>query len=283
MNIHHKCIVCGQQDFTPLELNSYFGVYTIECMHCRFRQTEYISPDTLLHYYKNHYRGKLDDASIRHWQNEYVKTAEYQYPIIRSHIADARLALDYGGATGELADKLRAISAEVHITEYDENYIPILNRKGYKVFSDDDLLANGRRYDLITCSHVLEHIPNPYELLRTFQSLTRPGSIVYIEVPNDYEGVAKRIYAKGHVVFFDEQSMRNLLDKQKSFAIVDMLKIENGGLDGSTAVILERTSDDTEIQIVRQDKEKIADEYSRRIVEYVHAIKALQKIQPQPA
>lgn len=282
MNIHHKCIVCESQEFTPIELNSYFGVNTIECEQCGFRQTEYISPEAIIYYYKNHYRGKLDEKSIRHWQNEYIKTAEYQFKIINKHIINkAKFCLDYGGATGELADKLKAISEEIHITEYDENYIPILNRKGYKVCSDAELLASGIKYDLITCSHVLEHIPNPYEVLQTFKSITHEGSIVYIEVPNDYEGVKQRVYAKGHVVFFDEKSMRKLLEKQKNFAIIEMLKIDNGGLDGSTAVILKRTTDDSDIKIATQNKEMLADEYSKRIAEYINLIKSIQKSQPQ--
>lgn len=42
----------------------------------------------------------------------------------------------------------------------------------------------GHRFDVIFANHVLEHIPDPCEMLRIWSSLLTPGGVVAIAVPN---------------------------------------------------------------------------------------------------
>jgi 16S rRNA A1518/A1519 N6-dimethyltransferase RsmA/KsgA/DIM1 with predicted DNA glycosylase/AP lyase activity len=73
----------------------------------------------------------MTSEAVEHFQKEYVQTAKYQFPLIQEYVSEASNALDYGGATGELADSLRLISKNVHVSEYDQNYLPVLRKKNY--------------------------------------------------------------------------------------------------------------------------------------------------------
>ncbi len=42
----------------------------------------------------------------------------------------------------------------------------------------------GEGFDLVLCSHTLEHVDNPYLFLRRLQQLMKPSGVLYLEVPN---------------------------------------------------------------------------------------------------
>jgi len=280
---HYKCIVCSSQNFNWLGINNYFYVSIWECIGCGFRQTEWVSPEAVRYYYEKWYRHKMTFEQINICQQEYMKTADYQFSIIQKHISGAINSLDYGGATGELADKLRLISEKVHVSEYDPNYLPVLVGKGYQILSDSDLLSSKTSYDLVTCSHVIEHFQNPYELLRTFRDITHQGSIVYIEVPNDYLLVESSAYGKGHLSFFDTDSLHTFLKKQNNFDLIGMYTHnENSSVNylpvGCIGVVLKRNNSDQAIEVVQQDLEKIIALYSAKLVFSAGSLIAHQKV-----
>ena len=46
----------------------------------------------------------------------------------------------------------------------------------------DDAL-DGRRFGSILCSHLLEHVTNPFDAARNISDLLEPGGIAFIQVP----------------------------------------------------------------------------------------------------
>lgn len=278
---HYKCIVCQKNDFEFLDINSYFFVSTLECIGCGTRQSEWVSIEAAKYYYKNHYRGEMTAEQIEFFRSEYVETAEYQISLIRNHVSHVENSLDYGGATGELADRLKLLSKSVDVTEYDPNYIKVLSNKKHNVLSDTELLNSMKKYDLITSSHVLEHFQNPYELLNTFKSIAHEGTLVYLEVPNEYRSVENRDYAKGHLTFFDIPSLHLFISNQKCFDLVKTydIRINKYGKDCQfIGIVLRRNGCDSEINIVKQDFEKIAAMYSKKLVFCVSTLKDHQKL-----
>lgn len=51
---------------------------------------------------------------------------------------------------------------------------------------------NGRSFDVVVLSHILEHLPNPVEALKEAARILRPGGIVAIAVPN-FDSLMSRI------------------------------------------------------------------------------------------
>jgi SAM-dependent methyltransferase len=74
-------------------------------------------------------------------------------------------------------------------------------------------------YDVVFCSHVLEHSFNPLELMRDVFKLSAPGSNIYFEIPL-HDGPNERQIWHEHVGFFTENTFRILFHRlQKEFKL----------------------------------------------------------------
>jgi SAM-dependent methyltransferase len=84
---------------------------------------------------------------------------------------------------------------------------------------DEHLRRNDGRYDVVTLSHVVEHVANPVALLRAARRALRPGGTVWVATPN-VAGVLARRYSTRwvgldvprHLVLFDPGSLRHALE-----------------------------------------------------------------------
>jgi 2-polyprenyl-3-methyl-5-hydroxy-6-metoxy-1,4-benzoquinol methylase len=95
--------------------------------------------------------------------------------------------LDFGCGSGRLIDLLKNVAMMAHGYELNNIYIESMKQRGIKVqktFTE----KNYNSYDVITLFHVLEHIPNPLEVLDLIFKLLKKGGTLIIEVPhaNDF-------------------------------------------------------------------------------------------------
>lgn len=64
-----------------------------------------------------------------------------------------------------------------------------------------DAKFSGNFFDIVYMRDVLEHVPNPRELLSEINRILQPGGILFIQVPN-IEGLIYRFAKKNHVCIF---------------------------------------------------------------------------------
>ncbi|MEM7417877.1 MAG: class I SAM-dependent methyltransferase [Gemmatimonadota bacterium] len=85
---------------------------------------------------------------------------------------------------------------------------------GRRVYSCTDLREaeiEPGTLDVITFLHVLEHVSDPVDTLRTAVSLLRPGGLVVGQVPNQYlDAWARLPVVRGHVSRMSEKTKTNL-------------------------------------------------------------------------
>ncbi|MET4073483.1 methyltransferase domain-containing protein [Hymenobacter sp. UYCo722] len=62
-----------------------------------------------------------------------------------------------------------------------------------------DLITEGRQFDVLWLDNVLEHVLDPAELLRRCRALTRPGGVLLVDVPNDFSPLQQHLLAAGHI------------------------------------------------------------------------------------
>ena len=79
--------------------------------------------------------------------------------------------------------------------------------------SAKDLIQQNKKFHIIICSEVLEHVGSPQEYLRDFYRLLHPGGYLFVTVPNGYgsfenlnrlKNILKRvgiIYVSDHVLW----------------------------------------------------------------------------------
>jgi SAM-dependent methyltransferase len=129
------------------------------------------------------------------------------------HVGRRPRVLDWGGDTGDNTPFLKTALA---IDIFDISDQPVI--EGARRVSREDL--QGAAYDLVVLSHVLEHVPEPVELVRDAAAMLGPEAILYVEVP--YEGLiaadpdsrdlaVRKKYWHEHINFFTEDAMRALL------------------------------------------------------------------------
>ena len=157
---------------------------------------------------------------------------------VMSLVPRGSTVLDVGCATGYLAEALTARGCVVDGIEYDESAAekarPHLDRL---VVGDLVTLELGRElgdrsYDVIVCADILEHMPDPADVLRRLAMLLRPGGSVVISIPNVAHGSLRLALLQGrwrytetglldrtHIRFVTRQSLHELLAESGLVAV----------------------------------------------------------------
>ena len=97
---------------------------------------------------------------------------------------------------------LRPKCKSLHGTEQDPLYAKALKEKTWLTLIDEKDLRDERyrgTFDLITISHVLEHLPFPGAILSTFAVMSAPGGMLLIDVPHELELLQYGGHGSGHL------------------------------------------------------------------------------------
>jgi SAM-dependent methyltransferase len=128
---------------------------------------------------------------------------------LRPHLLEGRArVLDFGGYRGALMTEIAGLGCECCVVDYAPDVLPGLTRLG-------DTLADldgEQRFDVIVCSHVLEHVVQPLETCRQLVARLRIGGLLFVEVPLEILGHAPRQREPvTHLNFFSKESLDALL------------------------------------------------------------------------
>ncbi len=133
---------------------------------------------------------------------------------IYGHVSDFAKAggtvLDFGGGTGSLMCEFVRRGYACSVVDYAPEAIPGVERAAKTI----DELNPSRRFDLIVASHVIEHVPEPLETVRSLAGVLSEGGYLYVEVPFELLGAApSRRDPVTHINFFAESSLAVLVAK----------------------------------------------------------------------
>jgi SAM-dependent methyltransferase len=123
--------------------------------------------------------------------------------------ADGTLrALDYGGGNGKLLQPLVAHGHSCYLVDYNDSPIP-----GVTKICDDMVGFSGDEvFDLILCSHVLEHASDLGSLVAFFRRRLDPSGLLYVEIPQEiWAGLRLEADPVTHINFFTRASLARLL------------------------------------------------------------------------
>lgn len=98
--------------------------------------------------------------------------------------------------------------ADCDIIDYNINPVKGVRHVGKTEYD----LPGEPEYDVIVCSHVVEHLPNPISTLRKLAAYLRPEGIIYVEVPVEVVGQLPAQHEPvTHINFFTPESLASLM------------------------------------------------------------------------
>ena len=222
----NSCPVCGSEARSPW-LKA-LGFDLVRCLGCGHRYSaEVLSEADLAGTY---YAEPDADIAARSLAAKRARFREYEAMIARSRPEPGRV-LDVGCNAGELLELFRDAGWSVAGVEASPGPAAYARKKlGAPIWqgSAEDVIPEGETFDLITMTHVLEHVKRPGALLDRLRRALRPGGAILIEVPNAddalldlFGGYYRPLCPGDHVSFFDEPSLRRLLG-ERGFSVTSM-------------------------------------------------------------
>lgn len=202
---YYKCNSCGLVSTLPLPTQRMI----LEHYDKKFRNGNY----ELLLKYENEYKQVYSDFIII-IKNILKKGKQNPHKLS---------ALDIGCFTGSFLQMLKEIGFKVNGLELQKEAVQIAQKRLPKqVFESDvmkDKMPNGK-YDLVCMLGLIEHVTDPYLLIKKCRKLLNDEGLLLIQTPNS-SSIPARILKKywppyapiEHINLFSRQSLVNLLSK----------------------------------------------------------------------
>lgn len=113
--------------------------------------------------------------------------------------------LDVGGYSGDLLGymKIKGIPPEkidYHVLDYDKKALKVARERGATPhffdfnFGSIPEAVKGKKFDIIVCTEVLEHLLDPARHLKSFREILKPKGVCLISLPNE-NTIFHRIYS----------------------------------------------------------------------------------------
>lgn len=200
----------------------------LKCTDCGLIWRSPESMNLQKEYDKSYFSSKNYSKNIKHK----IKKSELLIRIAQNLHPGIHSLFEVGcsiGNTLQAAKNLKIDHLGIDVSDFAVNYCKKNDLNSEKL-SIEQVMEKGLKFDLIFMQHVLEHFPNPFEVLLQCNQLLNKGGLILILVPNsNYKRANKkrgrhRFYSKQgvgteHFVYFNYHSISAVL-AQTSFEVI---------------------------------------------------------------
>lgn len=211
------CPICGGQKtslFDERQLNG-VPVFNRLCASCGVvflspRLTASEAEEFHKHEYRRIHQEWKTTIDMREITIQRLR-AEALLAIFSKTVPQVRNHLDIGCSGGLLMKAFGEFyKCKTTGVELDAMYRPYALDQGLQVFETLNELPGSVHYDVISMSHVLEHLPNPVEFLKVLRlDYLQPDGWLFLEVPNLY---AHDSFEPGHLISYSSHALLQVLN-----------------------------------------------------------------------
>ncbi|MFN4244945.1 MAG: class I SAM-dependent methyltransferase [Brevinematia bacterium] len=239
-----NCSICKGSDLSFFLRSNVFGFNVYSCNSCgmvfRFPMP---SKDELERFYdEGYYSGKnvysyLDERNVLGsefvWRERLKKIIKLYE--LENHRKPSTI-LDVGCSFGGFLKVSASFGLEpygVEVSKYSSEYAQSI---GIKVIQGniEDVYIGSEMFDIITMIEVIEHLSDPLKVMSDIYSANTKGGIVLVQTAN-IEGLQSRFwggnyhyYLPGHLHYFSNKTLRNLLFKVGYRKVYEFYPVEFG-------------------------------------------------------
>lgn len=181
--------------------------------------------------------------------------------LVKGLLADGCEVLDVGCGTGSyITNYLGRLPVSVTAIDYDRESIEYAkNHNRYEnvkyIKSSGEFFWSDKQYDVIVCSHVLEHSPSPQRILENLRRLIKDEGELFLAIPNGYgcfeiENYLPRIVAR-------TDWGRKLIDSVMGRKVKDSLNHDNPHIQFFTLQSIKEVLSSVGFKVVKQFNEQI--------------------------
>jgi 2-polyprenyl-3-methyl-5-hydroxy-6-metoxy-1,4-benzoquinol methylase len=241
-----ECLACSGK-LTPLLANLFdtrFGIdreYAVRrCSRCGLEELYPVpGPEQLKYLYETYYNfGGENGTLYTRLRKSFFRSSLHRLWAS----ADGDISFYTRTGTGRLLDigcnEGRGLEIyarggyEVEGLELNETAAAVARRKGFRVATENlDTFAPAGRFDVVVLANVLEHSPNPAQMLASVRSLLKKGGQLWISCPNNRSWLRSLFgaywihwHVPFHIVHFSPATLRELL-RQTGFTNVELKMI----------------------------------------------------------
>lgn len=218
------------QDHAGVIVDVISGQEIIACETCGFRHVVPLPAiDDLQEVYKTEYYKDEKPNYLAHASEDYEwATLAYQdrLDLFTSHLqSDQRTLIDIGSGPGYFLKYAADHGWRVEGIEPSRQAARHTRELGLRVteaFFGSDTLPQMGPFDVVHMNNMLEHVPNPKELVAQAAALTPIGGLICVSVPNDYNPLQELLRSQSgfdpwwvvpshHLNYFTFDSLGDLL------------------------------------------------------------------------
>ncbi len=193
-----ECKIChgSTEKFSHPKIGDFF-----HCTRCEFiskDERQILPQNEELQLYERH-ENSIDDPDYVAFFQRFLEDAVFPYENGGSK------GFDFGSGPSPVLAQLLERYHDYDMDIYDIYYAP------EKVYT-------GKKYDLITCTEVAEHLENPVRYFRLFAALLKPGGILSVMTlfhNNDEEDFTGWYYMRDltHISFYTPETLRYIAEE----------------------------------------------------------------------
>ncbi len=137
------------------------------------------------------------------------KRGKQVFDAVEPFLKDHSELMDFGGGRGDLLRSFVDRGVSCGVVDYMNTVPSDIKWLG----STLQELPPGRAFDIIVCSHVIEHLAEPVALARELYAFLRTDGLIFVEVPLELRGgPPRRKEPVTHINFFCPSSLSTLLE-----------------------------------------------------------------------